>query len=147
MSGRFHPTLPCLALLGLLLAGLPACAFLYRASPDMQVAERDGEIRVPVLKLPWHFGGPLWIIVGVEGRPDKVLLFRTTWNELVAVRDTCPHDGCDLGLLQEVGEVLCPCDDSHFGPDGAVLQGPATAPLHLYPVRQQGPDVVITLDD
>ena len=50
----------------------------------------------------------------------------------------CPHLGCSYAFDDAKQHFLCPCHGSEFALDGAVLHGPATAPLsHL--TWQPGP--------
>ncbi|MEL6182821.1 MAG: Rieske 2Fe-2S domain-containing protein [Myxococcota bacterium] len=73
--------------------------------------------------------------VEVAGRP--VLLIRTDDSTIVALNRICTHTQCDMEP-QASGrwdgeKLICTCHDSHFGPDGTVLQGPATRDLATYP--------------
>ena len=74
--------------------------------------------------------------VEVASRP--VLLIRTDDQTIVALNRICTHTQCDMGPTAsgrwDGEKLVCTCHDSHFGPDGAVLQGPATRDLATYPV-------------
>jgi Rieske Fe-S protein len=53
----------------------------------------------------------------------------------------CTHAGCVLPSV--TGATLdCPCHGSRFGLDGAVLRGPAVAPLTPVAVKVQGGEVI-----
>jgi Rieske Fe-S protein len=63
----------------------------------------------------------------------------------------CTHAGCKLSVgaagpatSDKVtdGTLNCPCHGSQFGLDGAVLRGPAVAPLAPVAVKVQGGEVV-----
>jgi Rieske Fe-S protein len=41
---------------------------------------------------------------------------------------TCTHAGCQVSVTNGV-QFDCPCHDSRFASDGAVVRGPATQPL------------------
>ncbi len=60
-------------------------------------------------------------------------------NELYALGDECPHEGCSLaeGELGEREEtVVCPCHGSEFDLwTGEPLAGPASDPVPVYPIR------------
>jgi quinol---cytochrome c reductase iron-sulfur subunit, bacillus type len=38
----------------------------------------------------------------------------------------CPHLGCDVQWQHDMNRFFCPCHSSVFGPDGSLVQGPAT---------------------
>lgn len=40
----------------------------------------------------------------------------------------CPHQGCTVSQVTD-GQIVCPCHNSRFSLDGAVLDGPAQRPL------------------
>lgn len=53
----------------------------------------------------------------------------------------CTHAGCVLPSVS--GDTIdCPCHGSRFGLDGAVLRGPAMAPLTAVAVKVQGNKVI-----
>lgn len=57
---------------------------------------------------------------------------------------TCPHLGCTVEATS--AGFSCPCHGSRFGPDGAVLRGPAREPLRALRVEldQNGQLVLFT---
>ncbi|MEN8140241.1 MAG: ubiquinol-cytochrome c reductase iron-sulfur subunit [Thermodesulfobacteriota bacterium] len=52
-----------------------------------------------------------------------------------AVSRICTHLGCSLHFHQEEGQLICPCHQSKFSPDGKRLAGPARDDLAVYPVE------------
>jgi cytochrome b6-f complex iron-sulfur subunit len=55
---------------------------------------------------------------------------------LYAMTSTCTHEGCDMTADGEVSAsgVFCGCHGSRFDANGAVVQGPANAPLTHFAV-------------
>lgn len=43
--------------------------------------------------------------------------------------ERCPHLGCSIALQPGASHFACPCHGSQFSLDGAVVHGPAVAPL------------------
>jgi cytochrome b6-f complex iron-sulfur subunit len=57
-----------------------------------------------------------------------------TENGFVALSTTCPHLGCTVEVTAD--GFVCPCHNSRFDQNGAVLQGPATRSLTTLCVEQ-----------
>jgi len=59
---------------------------------------------------------------------------------LYAMTLTCTHAGCDMssrGRVSKTG-IVCNCHGSEFDENGAVVAGPASAPLQHYEVTVDG---------
>jgi thiosulfate dehydrogenase [quinone] large subunit len=68
-----------------------------------------------------------------DGNPD--ILIRLPDGTLSALSAICTHAGCTVDY--QGGVLVCPCHGSQFSAStGAVLQGPATAPLPRRRVKQ-----------
>ena len=80
------------------------------------------------------------VVAEVNGA--KVAVHRTSETEVVAHTAVCTHTGCTVDAAG--AELECPCHGSRFdATNGQVLEGPADAPLEAFPVRIEGPDVVV----
>lgn len=66
-----------------------------------------------------------------------------------AVDDVCTHDGGPLGQGELIGEALeCPRHGARFSvKTGEVLSLPAVFPIKTYPVRVEGSDIQIELEE
>jgi len=75
----------------------------------------------------------------------KVLVVRNPANpdQLVAVNPVCTHKGCDVEWQVGESAFVCPCHGATFGPDGAVVKGPAETPIRAYPVRVDGESIIV----
>ncbi|MFC5909634.1 ubiquinol-cytochrome c reductase iron-sulfur subunit [Streptacidiphilus monticola] len=77
------------------------------------------------------------------GSGDPVFVCQPRAGEYVAFSGVCTHAGCTVNAPRD-GAFVCPCHDSRFdAATGKVLQGPATAPLARYRVREEGGTVHI----
>jgi Rieske Fe-S protein len=60
---------------------------------------------------------------------DTVGAYRDRDGELHLVKPVCTHLGCGLVWNRADTTWDCSCHGSRFGPDGGILDGPATSPL------------------
>lgn len=65
-------------------------------------------------------------------------VIKTAQEEYVAYSPYCTHLGCAYRWDEKNEKFLCPCHDSFFAIDGAVLTGPSPRPLDRYEVRVEG---------
>lgn len=67
--------------------------------------------------------------------PDgkKVLLVRSTADEVVGLSAICTHQGCTV--VPDGGALGCPCHGSVYELTGEVRRGPAEEPLAPYAVK------------
>jgi thiosulfate dehydrogenase [quinone] large subunit len=73
-----------------------------------------------------------------DGSPDIVI--REPNGALVAYSAVCTHAGCTVGY--EGGQIVCPCHGAVYDPNsGAVISGPAPAPLASRKVTEQGGEI------
>lgn len=61
---------------------------------------------------------------------------RVSEQRVEALSATCPHLGCAVGIEPQSGNFLCPCHDSRWNADGALLTatGPAKRDLDPLPI-------------
>lgn len=75
-------------------------------------------------------------IVNVDG--DRLAVFRSATNELLALSPVCPHMKCMVNWNGAEKTWDCPCHGSRFAVDGSVLEGPAMQPLSRHLVEDDG---------
>ena len=72
---------------------------------------------------------------------NGVVVTRESGNTIHAFSSTCTHLGCAVNQVSG-GKIFCPCHGSEFdAKTGAVVQGPATAPLPTVKVTVKGGEV------
>ena len=70
----------------------------------------------------------------VNASGTKVVVTQPTEGTFVAFSAVCTHQGCTVNSIEN-DVIRCPCHGSEFnGTTGAVVDGPATAPLASIPV-------------
>ncbi len=67
-----------------------------------------------------------------------------TADAFTAVQVSCTHQGNSIGYNLAQGIFICPAHGSEFNKNGAVLQGPASLPLHKYTVLVSGTMLTVT---
>ena len=70
-------------------------------------------------------------------------------SQVYALADVCTHDGGPLGEGDLDGyEIICPRHGARFDVrTGAVLAFPAIMPVDTYPIRIEGEDVYVALEE
>ncbi len=136
--------------------GLAAgCASKSDSSGEAGAGVSGGDASVPLATI--NADGTLTVVGGGALEPGAALLFTLPQNqekafvfkakngELNALSAKCTHVGCTVAWEAAPQEFACPCHKSRFNTRGAVLNGPAKAPLPRYAVRAQGKDAIVTL--
>ena len=57
-----------------------------------------------------------------------------------AVSRKCTHLGCRLNYFEKEGQLVCPCHQSRFTPEGKLVAGPATRDLQVFQVVPMNTD-------
>jgi nitrite reductase/ring-hydroxylating ferredoxin subunit len=68
--------------------------------------------------------------------------------DLLAFSDICTHRGCNLANGGEIDGITiqCECHGSIFDMEtGAVIEGPATDPIDVFEVREDGGEIQINV--
>ncbi|MDP3071719.1 MAG: Rieske (2Fe-2S) protein [Opitutaceae bacterium] len=79
-----------------------------------------------------------------------VYLQRLKDNKIRALNVVCPHAGCFVDFRPAQNKYHCPCHDSSFGLDGAILdpKSPSPRPLDELPVEiRKGTEVWVTFQN
>jgi Rieske Fe-S protein len=76
--------------------------------------------------------------------PDRdVVVTQPTAGRFRAFSATCTHQGCAVGEVSE-GTIVCTCHGSRFAvEDGAVVEGPADAPLPERAIEVDGDQILL----
>lgn len=108
-----------------------------------QVTPVNGEIDLALMQYPElsEAGGSLKILP--EGAVEPLYVLALGDGTYSVLSPVCTHLGCTVEIQGE--RLVCPCHGSTYDRSGAVLQGPAMAPLARYPSRLSA-DGVLTID-
>ena len=73
----------------------------------------------------------------------RLYLARLDDGGFMALYHRCTHLGCTVPWDQAANQFICPCHNSKFDTQGAVLNPPAPRPLDLFPVAFVDGQVVV----
>jgi Rieske Fe-S protein len=74
----------------------------------------------------------------------EVVVTQPTQGDFKAFSAICTHLGCTVRSIEH-GQIVCPCHGSHFSiKNGAVLSGPAPAPLPAKTVSVKGGEISVS---
>jgi nitrite reductase/ring-hydroxylating ferredoxin subunit len=118
------------------LPGQKDAVFKVRISDYPALAQDWGSVRLginPVRPFEPFPDGPFY----------PFLINRDGTGKFYVLDCECRHAGCIVPTFDifEMG-IRCPCHQSFFGIDGAVLEGPAAFPLHAYQSNFDGNDLL-----
>ncbi|MFZ9661712.1 MAG: ubiquinol-cytochrome c reductase iron-sulfur subunit [Chitinophagaceae bacterium] len=74
---------------------------------------------------------------------NGVIVARTLSGQLIAVSESCPHQGVAVVFDENQGIFVCNAHGSRFTSTGSVINGPANSPLKQYTVTVNGNIVTI----
>ncbi len=69
---------------------------------------------------------------------NGVIVAKTTSGNIIAVSQSCTHQGVDVVYTRENNQFYCPSHGAGFSSTGAVTNGPANTALKLYSVTVAG---------
>jgi Rieske Fe-S protein len=127
---------------GVLTSLMAACESDVLKSSD--IAERLDIAEEPALAT---VGGAAKRVFGAHNGGRPVIIVRMTEDEFLVLSSVCTHVGCEVNLPGERhAEILCECHGSVFKADtGAVVQGPAGAPLRRFESDFEGDSGTLTI--
>lgn len=98
---------------------------------EFEVAEREGD--VVIIGSVEDF--PAGTVTHYRRfRDGRFYLMRFPDGAFLALSRRCTHNNCSVPWVPDSQRFICPCHDSMYDSTGAVIQGPAPAPLSLYPI-------------
>lgn len=114
---------------GVLTSILSGCESDVLKSSD--IAEQFDISEEPALQT---VGGAAKRTFGTQNGGRPVIIVRMTEDDFLVLSSVCTHQACEVNMPGERHtEILCECHGSVFKTDtGAVLEGPASAPLRRF---------------
>jgi menaquinol-cytochrome c reductase iron-sulfur subunit len=130
------------------IVGLPVVSYLF-AKPKIQDDSQDWAEIADLSQM--EIGRPAEVVYprdrkdGWRTVKEKATawIVKTDRNTAVAFSPACTHLGCAYHWESQKKSFVCPCHDSAFSIEGAVLAGPAPRALDRYPVKVEQGKVLI----
>ena len=92
-----------------------------------------------------NVGGSVQTTLQTASGPKSVFITRVTSGSVITVSTVCTHAGCTLNPYDSAAEdYTCPCHNSVFNSQGAVVTGPAVTPLPTYASEISSSGVTVT---
>jgi len=118
---------------------LPACG--GTGSVDGSVTVSNGQAVLTFSQFPALMAAGGGVVVSASGTPIAVI--RTSASTVVALSGVCTHAGCTVNYNGN-NDLYCGCHGSMFSSTGAVLAGPARAPLSQFTATLNAADVTVS---
>jgi len=80
---------------------------------------------------------------GLKGDATYLIVKEDKSLETFGLNAVCTHLGCVVPWSAPNNKFMCPCHGSQYGPDGAVVRGPAPLPLALAHVNIEEDDKIV----
>ncbi|CAM9946994.1 unnamed protein product, partial [Choristocarpus tenellus] len=90
-----------------------------------------------------HFPGSRELVEGLDGDPTYLIVMEEGNIKDFSLNAICTHLGCVVPWVPAENKFICPCHNSHYNPEGAVLRGPAPRPLALSRVEEEDGRIVL----
>jgi nitrite reductase/ring-hydroxylating ferredoxin subunit len=131
----------------LTLGALPACGGGPTAPDAAPIPTVAGTLVNRTLTITVDASSPLAAVGGaasVTVSTGMYLVAHTAQNVFTTVTAGCTHESCAVtGFANSL--YVCPCHGSEFSTSGAVVTGPAAAPLRQFPTTFAGNVVTISV--
>ncbi len=105
----------------------------------------NGVLRIPLSELATIPAGDVLEVKAGQPYPDLLITQGEAAGQWQVITAACTHKGCTVDWETAKKEWGCACHGSRFGPDGAVLEGPASEPLQKPQASVEGDALVIAL--
>lgn len=120
----------------LLTSGAAIAAAVLAGCSDIQDPDDSLPVTVPKSDIP--VGG------GVVRLEAGIVITQPEAGTFIGFSSVCTHEGCDVREVRDDG-IYCPCHGSLFAiTDGEPLVGPASEPLHLVSLVDNGDSLSYT---
>lgn len=133
------------ALLGISLSKMQQSQQENRAIPAVTAAEDNSILAQddqgnPILaeQILAASPGSRIMVVGFNDEPVYLTVKEDGNLQPWGLVNICTHMGCTFDWNEGDDQFQCPCHESHFDPEGKVVQGPAAIPLELVQVSVDG---------
>ncbi len=90
---------------------------------------------------------PLPVQDGVSIDKDNSVILARVAGKVYAFSLSCPHQNTALKWDLDAHVFACPKHKSHYKPDGTFIDGRATRDMDRLPIRRDGNQLVVDVDD